>query len=77
MPDALFTILTVFGWIAVIVGAVLLVWDGVTHRILSRPGLAAVVVGVVLLILAAVLPPATVHTDDYHGAAACPCSLTQ
>lgn len=69
MPDALFTILTVFGWIAVIVGAVLLVWDGVTHRVLSRPGLAAVVVGVVLLVLAAVLPPATVHTD-YHGAAA-------
>ena len=45
-------ILTLLGWLAVICGAAVLVWDFITHRVLSRPGLAAVAVGVLLLIIA-------------------------
>lgn len=60
---ALVTLLTVLGWIAVLLGLVVLVWDFITHRVVSRPGLAAVVVGVVLLVVAYVLPASDVAYD--------------
>lgn len=67
MPDAILTLFTIFGWLAVIIGAVLLVWDAIMNRVLSRLGLGAVVVGVVLLVLAAVLPGPT-YDSNYDGA---------
>ena len=61
--SALVTALVIFGWLVLIVGGIVLVWDFVTARVLSRPGLAAVVVGVVLIVLANVLP-----VDAYYAA---------
>ena len=63
MPDTIVTLLTIFGWLAVLIGFVLLVWDAVTHRVLSRAGVAAVLVGVVLLVVAAVVPASATHVD--------------
>jgi hypothetical protein len=53
---ALITVLTILGWLAVLLGAVVLVWDFITNRVVSRPGVAAAVVSVVLLIVAYALP---------------------
>lgn len=56
------TLLTLFGWLAILLGIVLVAWDAITHRVLSRPGVAAVLIGVVLLIVAAVIPDGTTYS---------------
>lgn len=56
-------LLTIFGWLALILGVLALVWEYVAHRALSRVGAALCAVGVVLLVLAAVLPAATLTYD--------------
>ena len=54
--SALVTVLVLLGWLAVVFGVVVLVWDFIVNRVLSRTGLAAVFAGAVLIVLASVLP---------------------
>lgn len=67
--------LVTLGFIALIVGVVLVVCGYTVAPAALRPGFAAVILGVVLILIGYLLPALTTHSE-YHDARAAGTSLT-